>query len=147
MNYAYDGKFEVNILIVGRMGCGKTIFVQNLGKNKLFGDIDKVFWISKVELSKDREDNIRDCFVDQTVYFFYPNNVEEFDNLLEYFTPKKADYDENNLGEKMILDKVIVMDNVSGLADKSDEFPNFLAVSRKCGLTYVYIFHSIHPTR
>ena len=31
----------------------------------------------------------------------------------------------------MILDKVIVMDNVSGLADKSDEFANFLTVSRK----------------
>ena len=47
----------------------------------------------------------------------------------------------------MILDKVIVMDNVSGFSDKSDEFPNFLTVSRKCGLTYVYIFHATYPTR
>ena len=31
----------------------------------------------------------------------------------------------------MVLDKVIVMDEVSGLADKSDEFANFLTVSRK----------------
>ena len=37
----------------------------------------------------------------------------------------KADYVENNLGEKMVLDKLIVMDDVSGLADKSDEFANF----------------------
>ena len=29
----------------------------------------------------------------------------------------------------MILDKVIVMDDVSGLTDKSDEFANFLTVS------------------
>ena len=29
----------------------------------------------------------------------------------------------------MILDKLIVMDDVSGLADKSDEFANFLTVS------------------
>ena len=64
MDYAYNGKFAGNILIVRRTWCGKTTFVQDLGKNKLFGGIDKVFWVSKVEHSKDREDNIRDCFVD-----------------------------------------------------------------------------------
>ena len=37
----------------------------------------------------------------------------------------------------MILDKLIAMDGVSGLADKSDEFANFLTVSRKYGLTCV----------
>ena len=47
----------------------------------------------------------------------------------------------------MILDKLIVMDDVSGLADISDEFANFLTVSQKYGLTYVYIFHTIYPTR
>ena len=47
----------------------------------------------------------------------------------------------------MVLDKLIVMDDVSGLADKSDEFANFLTVSRKYGLTCVYIFHTIFPTR
>ena len=31
VNYTYDGKFESNILVVGRTGCGKTTFVQNLG--------------------------------------------------------------------------------------------------------------------
>ena len=35
--YTYDGKFDGNILIVERTGCGKTT-VQNLGKNELFGD-------------------------------------------------------------------------------------------------------------
>ena len=28
----YEGKFEWNILIVDRTGCGKTTFVQNLEK-------------------------------------------------------------------------------------------------------------------
>ena len=87
-SYTYNGKFEGNILIVGRTGCGKTTFVQNLGKNKLFGHIDKIFWVSKAELSKDRKDNIRDCFIDQTVHFEYPNDLEEFDDLLELFTRK-----------------------------------------------------------
>ena len=31
----------------------------------------------------------------------------------------------------MMLYKVIVMDSASGLADKSDEFANFLTISRK----------------
>ena len=38
VNYTYNQKFEGKILIVGRNGCGKTTFVQNLGKNNLFGD-------------------------------------------------------------------------------------------------------------
>ena len=63
INYMYDGKFEGNILVVGRTGCGKTTFVQNLGKNQMFGDIKKVLWISKISLSTERENNIRDCFV------------------------------------------------------------------------------------
>ena len=64
IKYMYDVKFESNILIVGKTGCWKTTFVQNLGKNKLFGDVKEVYWISKIELSKDKEKNIRDCFTD-----------------------------------------------------------------------------------
>ena len=39
----YGSIFEGNILIVRRTGCGKTMFVQNLGKNNLFGDISEVY--------------------------------------------------------------------------------------------------------
>ena len=145
--YAYDRKFEGIILIVGRAGYGKTTFVHNLGRNKLFGDIKKVLWVSKIELSIDREENIRDCFKDQIINFEYPITVDKFDDLLEKFTRKKATYTENDLGANTDLDKIIVMDDVSGLADKSNDFANFLTVSRKCGLTCVYIFHTIYPTR
>lgn len=58
VNYTYDAKFEGNILVVGRTGSGKTTFVQNLRKNKLFGEIKEVYWISKIVLSTDRENNI-----------------------------------------------------------------------------------------
>ena len=52
--YTYDGKFEGNILIVGRTVCGKTTFIQKLGKNKLFGDeITDDFWVSKIILTKE----------------------------------------------------------------------------------------------
>ena len=55
VHYSYDGKFEGNILIVGQTGCGKTMFIQNLAKNNLFGELNKMFWISKIPLSNERE--------------------------------------------------------------------------------------------
>ena len=93
-----------NILVVGRTGCWKTTFVQNLGKNKMFGDIKEVFWISKIALSSDREDNIRDCFTEQKVDFKYPNNVEDFNDLLEFCQRKKSSCNKNYLVENMVLD-------------------------------------------
>ena len=50
MTYSYDGRFDGNILVVGRTGCGKTTFVKNLAKDQLFGDIKKVFWIIILEI-------------------------------------------------------------------------------------------------
>ena len=43
------------------------------------------------------------------------------------------------------MDRLIVMDNVSGVADISKKFANFLEVSRKLGYHCVYIFHVIAP--
>ena len=51
------------------------------------------------------------------------------------------------MAEKTLLDKLIAMDNVSGLADKSENFTNFLSVSRKFNFTCIYVFHTIYPTR
>ena len=75
MSYLYDAKFEGNILIIGQTGCGKTTFVQSLAKNKMFGNIKEVFWLSKISLSKGRENNVSDCF-DVEVNFKYPKNLE-----------------------------------------------------------------------
>ena len=52
MNYCYNAKFEGNILIVSRTGCGKTTFIQNLGKKKMFGKIKELIWVLKIPLSK-----------------------------------------------------------------------------------------------
>ena len=47
--YTYDGQFHGNILVVGRTGCGKTTFIQKLGKNKLFGsELTDVFGYQKL---------------------------------------------------------------------------------------------------
>ena len=144
--YTYDGKFEGNVLIVGRTGCGKTTFIQKLAQNKMFGnDIVNVFWVSKIYLSRETEDAIRDCFVDQNVQFAYPNNIEDFNYLIHNFMSEKSPLSENDLGELTRIDKLIIMDDVSGLADKSDDFSNFLTVSRKYGFSCVYVFHTIYP--
>ena len=42
INYNYNGKFEENILIVGRIGYEKTTFPQNLEKHTMFRDIKEV---------------------------------------------------------------------------------------------------------
>ena len=73
--------------------------------------------------------------------------MEDFNDLLKIYKRKKSDCNENCLGENTILDRVIVMDDISGLADKSEEFANFLTVSRKYGLACVYIFHTIYSAR
>ena len=51
------------------------------------------------------------------------------------------------MGEDHVFNKLIVMDNVSGLADKSDNLANFLSVPRKLNFTCVNVFHTIYPTR
>ena len=127
MNYSFDAKFEGNILVVGRTGCGKTTFVQNLRQNKMFGEIKELTWLSKIPLSRERENNIRSCFIDEQIDFKHPNNIKDFQELLEFFQRKKAPCNVNDLGEN----RLIVMDEVSGLADKSEEFANFFDCFKK----------------
>ena len=145
--YTFDGKFEGNILFVGRTGCGKTTFVQNLGEKELFGDISSDFWVSKIPLSQEREENISEYFSNREVFFNYPENIDGFYYLIESFMQRKADCVNSELREQMALDKLIVMDDVSGHVDKSDIFSNFLTVLRKYGMSCVYIFHTIYPNR
>ena len=39
------------------------------------------------------------------------------------------------------------MDNLSGLAGKSNYFVNFLTVARKFNFTVVYVFHTMYPSK
>ena len=161
MTYVYDGKFSGNILVVGRTGCGKTAFVQKLAINKFFGELNKAEWVSVIKLDKQREAEIQSCF-ECELDFYYPRNKEQFEEYLEYFKAKSnsseieindMNSDKNNVnyltnyGEKSIKNRLIVMDDVSGLADLSSKFANFLMVARKFGYHCLYIFHAIHPEK
>ena len=79
----------------------------------MFGEIKEVSWVSKIPLSKDRENNLSECFID---------------DLLDYFQRQKAPLNENYLGQNIKLDKLIVMEDVLGLANKSETFANSLTV-------------------
>ena len=146
--YSFDGKFERNILIVRRTGCGKTTFIQKLATNNMFGNnIIEVFWVSKIFLNKEREDSIRNSFQDKKVHFSYPQDLNDFNYLIENFMQIKADYIDNDMGELPVVNRLIVLDDASGLADKSQDFSNFLTVTRKYGFSCLYVFHTIYPGR
>ena len=49
----------------------------------------KVIWVSQIPPSKDKENNIRECFIAEEIDFKYPNNIDEFDDLLTIFKDKK----------------------------------------------------------
>ena len=83
------------------------------------------FWNSEVSLSEEREKKIKDSFKNQEVYFNYPENLDDFNYLIEGFMQRKAPYVNNESDDDMTLDKLIVMNDVSGLADKSDVFSIF----------------------
>ena len=163
MSYIYNGKFSGNILVVGRTGCGKTALVQKLAVNKLFGELIKAEWVSYIKLDKQREAELQSWF-DCQLDFYYPRNKEQFENLLQYFKTKSnstepddthsdkdfsvdnVNYGEN-YGEKSNRNHLIVMDDVSGLADSSIKFGSFLTVARKFKYHCLYIFHMIHPEK
>ena len=59
----------------------------------------------------------------------------------------KADYVDNDMGELPVVNRLIVLDDISGLADKSAEFSNFFTVTIKYGFSCLYVFHTICPGR
>ena len=145
----YHGKFHGNILVVGRKRCGKTTFVQQLGRYELFGkEISDVFWVTKIILSKEREECIKASFENLEVHFSYPQDIDDFNYLIENFMQTKSEYADNNEpGENMTITQLIIMNDVSGLADKSDKFSNFLTVTRKYGFSCLHVFHTIYLGR
>ena len=98
-NFQYDAIFSDNILVVGQTGCGKMSFVQSLAVNKLFeNDLVKIEWVSKINLLKSWENEIRQCFDYTYVEFHYPENNEDFSLILETFQKDSYDEEENKNG-------------------------------------------------
>ena len=150
-NSIYNGQFNGNILVVGRTGCGKTTFLEKLAINKFFGDIIKTEWVSGIEIDTSREAEIQSCFSNPTQVHI-ATEKDDLDALIEIFKSNALETEgdnvnlSNSFGEIRKMDHLIVLDDVSGVADLSKKFANFLTVSRKYGYNVVYVFHVIIPS-
>ena len=149
--YIYDGKFSGNVLVLGRTDCGKTSFVQKLALYDFFGKLKTAKWVSGIHLNESREAQIESNF-SCNISFYYPNDVNDLVDLIDEFKLEVESEENENIdnvtnvfGEKINRDRLIVFDDVSGLADKSNKFASFLTVARKYKYNCVYIFHTIYP--
>ena len=151
--YIFDGKFKGNILVLGRTECGKTSFVQKLALYDFFGTLKNAKWVSGIKLNTSREAEIESNF-SCDISFYYPNDVNDLADLIEEFKleveseeTEKENKNVSVFGEKINRDRLIVFDDVSGLADNSNKFANFLTVARKYKYNCIYIFHTIYPEK
>ena len=115
----------------------------------MFGKLEGIHWISQVGLSKQREAEIDPCF-EPKVEFYQPQ--DEY-NLKKTFTDLENLYKErveknkipqnegSSMGEHVERDGLMVLDDVSGLADHSPSFITFMTVCRKLGNSLLYVFH------
>ena len=55
--------------------------------------------MSKIVLSEERKEIIRESFADKEVPFSYPHNLDDFNYFVENFTQEKSDYVDSELGE------------------------------------------------
>ena len=123
---SYDGKISANILVLGSSASGKTTLVQEMASNSMFGNLEGTHCLSAVKLSKAREAEIDSCFKPK-VEFYNPQDkydlkktFVDLENLYGEKLEKKKIVVENSgngNGEFMERDNLIVLDEVTGLAD------------------------------
>lgn len=107
--------------------------VQEMVSNSVFGEFRGVHQISKLQLSKQRDTEIDSCFTPK-VEFYSPQDEEDlektFDDLENIYREKvkKITFDNeandvsNGMGEYVGRESLVIVDDVSGLADRSKSF-------------------------
>ena len=141
-----NGQFSRNVLAVGKTGCEKTHFLQKLGLNKFFSNSVKTAWVSSTDIDEEREAEMQSCFTNKTE-FHSAKEPDELIDLIEKFKLRTRDIVnvKCGFGEKITMDCLIVMDNVSGIADNCKKYAEFLTVCRKYRYHCIYVFHIIAP--
>ena len=130
--------------------------MQKLVLNNVFAVLKKAEWVSYIPLTSKREAETASDF-SCPIDFRYPRTSHELSDLLKEFKQKSKSEDEEVsesrsavktvFGEKLNRDRLIALDDVSGLADESKKFASFLTVARKYSYNCVYIFHSIQTDK
>ena len=102
-------------------------------------------------LTKEREAEIESCFQCEVEFHYLQDQVALSDLMEEFKNGSSKNSNKNNVnnifGEKTVRDRLIIMDDVSGLADESKKFAAFLTVTRKYNYSCVYIFHTVFPEK
>ena len=113
-----------NVLVVGKTSCKKPTFLQKLGINKFFWKLVKTEWVSGIEIEKSGKAEIQSCF-DNPVEVHVAKEPDKLASLIETFQLRTRDLvDDDNVnlnnsifGENKKMDRLIVMDDVSGVAE------------------------------
>ena len=100
---------------------------------------------------KERKAKI-ECYFQCEFELHYPQDQVALSDLIEEFKNRSSkNSSENNLNnifnEKTVRDRLIIMDDVSGLANESKKFAAFLTVTRRYNYSCVYIFHTVFPEK
>ena len=108
----------------------KTTFLEKLGLNNFFRKIVKADWISGIDIDKKREAKIQSYFSNETEVHV-AKEQDELDSLIETFKLRsREETTEDNVnisfGENKKLDQLIILDDVSGVADISKKMQQFL---------------------
>ena len=110
MTTIYDDQFRGNVLLVGKTGCGKIIFLEKFGINNFFGNLVKTEWISRIDIDEKREAKIQSCFRNETEIHI-AKGPDELDLLLETFKLRTHDIPDDNVnslfGENKKMDALL----------------------------------------
>ena len=73
----------------------------------MFGNLKTVDWLLKIKLSKSRKIDISSCFTQTSVEYHYPEDISDFNVIIESFqyetVDKKDKTDFDIMGEKKSL--------------------------------------------
>ena len=101
-----------------------------------------------IKIDNQREAETKACFSNK-VEFHHAADPDELTELIEKFKHRTRDIVNNEsssgFSEKNPIDCLIVMDKVSGIADSSHKFAEFLTVCRKYRYYCICVFHIIVP--
>ena len=102
----------------------KNVLCSKVWRQYFFWKVNSSVWVSKITLSKTRETQTQSCF-DCVIKLHYLKDKNDLENILEQFKLQSGEVKHlsgDSYGENIKADRFIVTGNVSGLADKSNEF-------------------------